>query len=121
MKSFPLILLCFVGVANIYGQGGRISVEITKEKHKTYTTKVIPSDMADSSVVKVIERRLEGFRPVKNHLKKGTYIVSVNFILDKDGNCSGIACNNDPGFGLCAEVVRELKKYGKFGPAKVGE
>jgi hypothetical protein len=34
MKSFQLILLCFVCVAKSYGQGGRIVVEITKEKHK---------------------------------------------------------------------------------------
>ena len=35
-----------------------------------------------------------------------------NYVVDID-------CENDPGFGMCAEVVRELKKSHKWGPAKV--
>jgi hypothetical protein len=114
MKSFQLILFCFVCVAKSYGQAGRIVIEITKEKHKIYSTKVIQSVIADSSLVRSLEKNLNRFIPVKNRVRKGKYIVSVNFIVAKDGNISDIECENDPGFGMCAEVVRELKKYGKW-------
>lgn len=121
MKSFLLILFCFVCVAKSYSQAGRIVMEITKAKHKTYTTKVAQLGLpgADSSWMQSFEKKFSRFVPVKNHVKKGTYTVSVRFILGKDGNCSDIECeNNDPGFGLCAELVRELKKYGKWGTGK---
>ena len=75
--------------------------------------------IADSSVVRAIEKRLTGFKPVKNHVKKGTYIVSANFIVTKDGHIADVECKNDPGFGLSAEVVRELKRYGGFGTGEV--
>lgn len=120
MKNFQLILLlCFVSVAKIYGQGGRIVVEITKEKHKTYTTKVIQSVIADSSLVRSLEEKINRFIPVKNRVKKGIYIVSVNFIVAKDGGIVDIECKNDPGFELCAEVVRTLKKYQRWAPGEL--
>lgn len=128
MKSFQLMLLCFVCVAKSYGQahGGRIVVEITKAKHKIYTYKVIQSvnSLADSSLVQSIERNLNRSIPVDKRAKrakKGKYIVSVNFIVDKVGNVSDVDCVNDPGFGMCAEVVRAIKKSGKWVPGKVYE
>ena len=55
---------------------------------------------------------------VSKRVKKGKYIVSVKFILSKDGNLSDIACENDPGFGMCEEVIRVLKKITKWTPAE---
>ena len=119
MKSFQLILLCFVCVAKSYGQGGRIVIEITKEKHKIYTIKVIQwvNPHADSSWVPSIEKDLNRSIPVDKlakNAKKGKYIVSAKFFVDKDGNIVDIECENDPGFGMGAEVVRELKKSHKW-------
>jgi protein TonB len=121
MKSFQLILLCIVCVAKSYGQGGRIVLEITKEKHNTYTTKVIQSIIpgADSSWVQSLEKNLIQHTPDKNRAKKGKYIVSVIFIVDKDGNVSDVECDKNPGFGLCSQVVRILKKTGKWDSGKV--
>jgi hypothetical protein len=116
MKSFQLILLCFVCFAKSYGQGGQVVVEITKGKHKIYTYKVIQwvNPGEDSTWVQSIEKKLNGSKPVKNRAKKGKYIVSVNFIKDRDGNICDVECINNPGFGLCAEVVRAIKKSGKW-------
>jgi hypothetical protein len=118
MKSFHLILLCFVCVAKSYGQGGRIVIEITKGKHKIYTTKVIQSVIprADSSWVQSLEKNLNQSIPDKNRAKKGKYIVSVIFIVDKDGNVSHVECETDPGFGMCKEVVRIIKKSSLLKP-----
>jgi len=114
MKSFQLILLCFVCVAKSYGQAqtGRVVVEITKEKHNTYTTKVIQLVIprADSSWVQSLEKNLIQSTPDKNRAKKGKYIVSVIFIVDKEGNISGVECDKNPGFEMCNEIVRIIKK-----------
>ncbi|OQP60000.1 hypothetical protein A3860_35090 [Niastella vici] len=116
MKSFQLILLCLVCVAKSYGQGGRIVVEITKEKHKSYTIKVIQwvNPRADSSWLPSIEKDLNRSIPANKHIKKGKYVVSARFIADKDGNICEVECENDPGFGIGADVVRALKKSGKW-------
>jgi len=113
MKGFQLVLLLwFVGVAKSYGQAGRIVVEITKGKHKTYTTKVIQSVIpgADSAWVQSLEKSIIESTPDKNRAKKGKYIVSVVFIVDKEGNLSDVECINNPGFGMCNQVVRIIKK-----------
>jgi hypothetical protein len=121
MKSFHLLLLCFVCFVKSYGQAGRIVIEITKAKHKVYTTKVIQLDItpADSAWGRAIEKDIHRFIPVKNRVKKGKYIVSADFIGGKDGSFVEVKCDNDPGFGLCADIVRALKKYGKWGSGKV--
>jgi len=123
MKSFQLILLCFVCVAKSYGQGGEIVIEITKEKHKIFTTKVIQwvNPRADSSWVPSIEKGLNQSLSVNKRAKrakKGKYIVSVIFIVDKEGNVSDVECDKNPGFGLCAAVVRIVKKCGKWSSGK---
>ena len=129
MKSFQLILLlCFVGVAKSYGQrseGGQVVIEITKEKHKIFTTKVIQwvNPHADSSWVPSIEKGLNRSLSVNKRAKrakKGKYIVSVIFIIDKEGNICDVECKNDPGYpgygiGIRDEVVRAIKKSGKWG------
>jgi hypothetical protein len=127
MKSFQLILLCFVCVAKSYGQrsqGGQIVIEITKEKHKIFTTKVIQwvNARADSSWVPSIEKGLNRSLSVNKRAKrakKGKYIVSVIFIIDKEGNICDVECKNDPaypgsGIGIREEVVRAIKKSGKW-------
>lgn len=121
MKSFQLLLLCFVFVAKSYGQGGRIVMAITKGSHKTYTTKVVQMNVprVDSAWRRSFENKFNQFKPIKNHVKKGTYTVAIGFIVAKDGSFCDIECGYDPGFGLGAELVRELKRSGKWGPGKV--
>ena len=128
MKIFQLVLLCFIFVAKSYGQTvppnyyGRIEVEFIKEKRpkKFYTKVEIKSAFpgGDSAWVKSIEKNINQSIGVGKGVKKGKYIVSVKFILSKDGNLSDIACENDPGFGMCGEVIRVLKKTKKWVPAE---
>lgn len=122
MRIFQLTLLCLVCFAKSYGQTGRIVIEITKAKHRVYTTKVIQLDItpADSAWGRAIEKDINRFIPVKNRVKKGKYIVSADFIGGKDGSFVEVKCDNDPGFGLRAEIVRALKKSGNWsGPVKL--
>jgi hypothetical protein len=131
MKSLQLTLLCFLYIANSYGQTVaknyycRIVVEITKEKkpNKLYTKVEIKSGFpgGDSAWVQSLEKRLDQSIQVGKRVKKGRYFAAVIFIVAKDGSLSDISCEKDPGFGLCAEVMRVLKKSTKWVPAEPAE
>lgn len=130
MRNFPLVLLCLIYVAQGHGQSGthsmgRIAVEIIKEKKskRIYATVEIiePFPGGDSSWIASLEKTLNQSMPYKNGAKPGKYIVSVVFIVDKQGDISDIRSVNDPvGFGMEEQVLRALKKKSKWLPASQG-
>jgi hypothetical protein len=121
-------MLCLICVTKSYGQTvaknyyGRIAVEFTKEKRSKNINAKVEIKAAfpggDSAWVKSVEKNINQSIGVDKRVKKGKYIVSVKFILSKDGDLSDIACENDPGFGLCGDVIRVLKKTKKWVPAE---
>ena len=128
IRNFQLALLCFVCVDKSYGQTvakyyyGRIEIEFTKEKRpkKFYAKVQIKSGFpgGDSSWVKSIEKNINQSIGDGKRVKKGKHIVSVKFILSKDGSLSEIRCDNDPGFEMCGEIIRVLKKTKKLTPSE---
>jgi uncharacterized protein YjhX (UPF0386 family) len=120
MKYFQLTLLCLICIACSYAQTasksyGRVDVEITKEKKpkRIYTKVEIKSAFTngDSSWIQSLEKTLNQSIQYKNGAKAGKYIVSVGFIVDKEGIISDIRCLNDPpGFGMTEEVLRAIRK-----------
>ena len=130
MRYFQLALICFISVANSYGQTATRSyhtvvVEITKEKKpkKIYTkVQITPAFPGDSSWVQSLEDSLNRSIAVKNRVKVGKYIVSVRFLLEKDGSLTDYKCLIDPGFGMCKQVVAAIiKKYVKWPKWSPGE
>ena len=126
MRIFQLAILCFICVGKSYSQTstksyGRIDVEITKEKKQKniYTKVEIKSAFTggDSSWVRFVEENLNRSIRDGKRVKKGKYIVSVQFVTDKEGSLADIRCVKDPGFGMCEEVMRVLKKGPKWRPA----
>jgi protein TonB len=129
MRSLQFALLCFICTAKSNGQTvtnsyGQIVVEITKEKRpkKIYTKVEIKSAFpgGDSAWIKSLEENLDRSIPFHNGAKTGKYIVSVAFIIVKDGSISEVRCLSDPGFGMGQEVVRAIKKGTKWAPAPAG-
>lgn len=127
MKHFISVLLCFICVAKSSGQTGTrmyttVVVEITKEqKPKKISTKVeitSPFPSGDSSWIQSIEKSLNESLAVKRGAKAGKYIVSVRFLIERDGSVTDYRCLNDPGFGMCEQVVAALIKSftHKWGP-----
>ena len=45
------------------------------------------------------------------------YTVVIKFVVSKDGSLSDIACENDPGFGMCGEAIRVIEKTKNWTPA----
>jgi hypothetical protein len=125
--TFLILFLCLTGGTKSYGQTaaknyfGRISVTFTKEKRpKKFFAKVeikSPFPGGDTAWVRSIERNINESISVGRRVKKGTYIVTAKFILSKDGSLADIACENDPGYEMCAAVLRALKKTKKWTPA----
>jgi protein TonB len=55
--------------------------------------------------------------PADNGAGEGNYTVIVKFVVSKDGSVSEVSCENDPGFGICAEAMRVIKKTKNWTPA----
>jgi periplasmic protein TonB len=64
-----------------------------------------------------LRKTLYANTPVDNGAGGGKYTVIVKFVVSKDGSLSDIKCENDPGFGMCEEAVRVIKKTRNWVPA----
>lgn len=64
-----------------------------------------------------LQKTLNGNVPVDNGAGEGTYTVIVKFVVSKDGSLSDVTCETDPGFGMCQEAVRVIKKTKNWTPA----
>jgi protein TonB len=128
MRNFHLVLVCLICFANSYGQTatksyGKIDVEITKENRKKIYAKVeIKSAFpgGDSSWVQSIQTTLNQSIQLGKGAKKGKYIVSAQFVVDKDGNISDLKAMTSNGYGMEAEVLRAIKKKPKWLPSSQG-
>ena len=126
MKLFLFTLLFIIQIGKIFGQKnsnsyGRVIVEITKEKKSKKIKPEIEiksSVIGDTSIIKSLTMQIIKSIKIPENLKRGKYIIGVNFIVSKDGTYSDIACVKDPGFGLCDEVVKIIKKSPRWIPAK---
>ncbi len=66
---------------------------------------------------KFLQANLKVNTPVDNGAKAGIYKVVLKFIVNIDGSLSDIKCENDPGYGICAEAIRFIKTTPKWQPA----
>ena len=124
MRNFLLAIPCLIFIASSYAQTatksyGRVDVEITKVKKpkKIYIKVEIKSAFTggDSSWIKSLEQTLNQTIKYKNGAKAGQYIVSVIFVVDKEGNLYDIRCLNDPpGFGMAGDVLDAIRKKTKL-------
>ena len=51
---------------------------------------------------------------VKNGAPAGTYTLIATFIVGMDSVVTNIGCENDPGYGMCREAMRLIRKSGKW-------
>ncbi len=119
LRIFQLALFYFLCFANSYGQSVTkryccIDVAITKEKKPKKIYAIVENKPSfacgDSSWVQSTEKQINQSIQSLKSVKKGKYLVSVQFIMDKDSSISDIRCLNCPGFGMSEEVIRVLKK-----------
>ena len=119
MKYFQLAMICFICIAKSYGQlatriYGDVNVEIIKEKKPKRIYVNVESSLVltgrDSSWVDTLEKHLSQTIKIKNRVKAGKYIVSVKFLLERDGSVTDMRCLKDPGFDMCEQVRSAIIK-----------
>ena len=128
MRLFKLLFICFVCFAKSNGQTptnsyGRIDVEITKESRKKIYAKVeIKSAFrgGDSAWVLSIEAKLNQSSQLGKGARRGKYIVSILFIVNKDGTISDVKALTSNGYGMEAEVLRAINKMTMWVPSSQG-
>ena len=64
-----------------------------------------------------LRKTLNANTPVDNGANGGKFTVIVKFVVSRDGSLSDVKCENDPGFGMCEEAVRVIKKTRNWVPA----
>lgn len=120
MKLFLLTLACLISINKTYSQ---TVIEIKKENdpnkifNKVEVEATYPG--GDTTWNQFLAKNLNTAIPVDNGAPKGKFIVIVKFIVSKDGSLTDVYCENDPGYGMCQESVRIIKKSLKWVPAQV--
>jgi periplasmic protein TonB len=66
---------------------------------------------------KFLLRNLDANVPVDNGAPEGRYTVTIQFVVDKDGNVSDLKALSNVGYGMEQEAIRVLKKAEKWEPA----
>ena len=66
---------------------------------------------------KYLERNLDPNVPVENGANEGTYTVTVQFIVDKEGNISDVKALSNHGHGMEEEAMRVIRKGPPWVPA----
>jgi len=64
-----------------------------------------------------LEKNLNTEVPGENGAPEGNLTVVVKFVVSKDGSVSEVTCENDPGFGICQEAIRVIKRTKNWTPA----
>jgi uncharacterized protein (DUF2141 family) len=117
------VLICFTDgeaqkATNSYG---KIAVAITKEKKpkRIYSKVEIQSAFprGDTDWVQKVERQINQQLLSLKRIKKGKYLVSVQFVVDKNGDFSDIRSLTNYGYGMEEAVLRVLKKGSFWRPA----
>jgi periplasmic protein TonB len=118
MKHLLLMLLCLADIIYTHGQ---VVVEFSKPKKRNkviiVTVQVKGTSAKDSALLSSLQRNLDASKVISKGLKKGKYIVVVKYLFSKDGTLSDISCENDPGYGMCQEVLRVMKRTKNWTPA----
>lgn len=117
MKRFLLTLLCLAGIRYAHAQ---VIIEFSKEKRrsKTIARVDVEDPKGDTSLRSYLERNLNASTEIGKRAKKGKYTVVIHYVVSKDGSIADIICKEDPGYGMCKEAVRIMKKYKFWVPAQ---
>lgn len=100
---------------------GKQIVEVKKEEdeNKIFDKVEIEAKFpgGESQWRRFLERNLDPNTPIDNGAPEGTYTVTVQFVVDKEGNISDVRALSNHGYGMEQEAVRVIKKGPKWEPA----
>ena len=107
--------------APVEDKGSTVAVVPQKEddEGKIFTKVEVEAGFpgGDAAWRNYLQKNLNTEVPSDNGAGEGTYTVIVKFVVSKDGSLSQIECETDPGFGVCQEAIRVIKRTKNWTPA----
>ncbi len=96
-----------------------VEVKVADDENKIFTKVEVEAAYpgGDAAWRNYLLKTLNGSVPVDNGAGAGTFTVIVKFVVSRDGSLSDVTCENDPGFGMCQEAIRVIKKTKTWTPA----
>jgi protein TonB len=98
--------------------------QVVEEKKEEDENKVFEKVEVEASFkggerewTKYLLRNLDANIPIENNANEGTYTVTVQFIVDKEGKISDVKALSSHGYGMEEEAVRVIKKGPDWVPA----
>jgi hypothetical protein len=113
MKFILLFLVCFTFTNVSYCQ---TIVEVKQDTYNKADSIYFKVDEnfsfpgGDSAWNDYLKSNLKIKVPADNGAAMGRYVVIVKFVVRKDGSAYDVRCENDPGYGMCEEAQRIIKK-----------
>lgn len=113
---FSLLFTCII-LSTLQAQN--TSIDSTEDKNITYEKVEIDASYPGGieSWRDFLAKNLNASTPVMNGAPIGRYNVFVQFIVTKDGEIADIKPLTRHGYGMEEEVIRIIKKTGKWNPA----
>src|SRR5258708_31422712 len=112
MLLFSLMLICKVGISQTVNTNDN-------EENKIFIKEEQPASFPDGDTAwnNFLSRNLNTDIIIANEAPKGTYTVSIRFIVMRDSTIKDVSALSRNGYGIEDEVVRIVKKSGKWIPA----
>ena len=110
MKSVLLLFICLCSTKFSYCQATTEIKNATDDKVYVKVDAEAEFPGGDKAWANFLVRNLNTNVPADKGAKKGTYFVTLKFIVSKDGSISNVECIEDPGYGTCEECIRIIKK-----------
>jgi protein TonB len=102
-------------------EGGTNVVQIKKVDDENAVLTIVEIDAefpgGKDAWANYLRKNLNQDTPADNGAPAGNHTAIVKFIVNKDGSLRDIMCEKDPGFGLCEEAIRVIKKTKNWIPA----
>lgn len=119
MKPFKInLLVLLLGLS----MAAHSQVEVPKDEAPIFEKVEIEASYPGGEAAwrKYLEKNLNAMTPINNSAPSGYYQIWIQFIVDRDGNLADIKALTNLGYGMEAEVIRILRKSGKWKPAEQG-
>ena len=96
-----------------------VEVKVADDENKIFTKVEVEAAFpgGEGAWQNYLKKTLNASTPVDNGASGGKYTVIIKFVVSKDGSLSDVKCENDPGFGMCDEAIRVIKKTRNWTPA----
>ncbi len=96
-----------------------VEVKVADDENKIFTKVEVEAAFPGGEAAwrNYLQKNLDANTPLDNGASEGKYTVTVKFVVSRDGSLSDVTCENDPGFGMCQEAVRVIKKTKNWTPA----